>query len=77
MENVRVKVRGYVTLSKENLERLKAYDDIHQAITYALHCQYIDTTFLEYEEEGEREKQERLRYERQEAKNKASRKRVR
>jgi hypothetical protein len=56
---VRVKVSGYVTLTRENLEGLKAYDNVPQAITYALHCQYVDTDKLEYEEESDTEKVER------------------
>ena len=56
---VRVKVSGYVTMTRENLEGLKAYDNVPQAITYALHCQYVDTNMLEYEEESDTEKVER------------------
>ena len=65
---VRVKVSGYVTMTRENLEGLKAYDNVPQAITYALHCQYVDTNMLEYEEESDTEKVEREEREEREEK---------
>jgi hypothetical protein len=51
-KTVKIKVSGIVEMSKENWDCLLAYDNIHQAITYALHCQYVNTERLDYERIG-------------------------
>jgi len=48
---VKIKVSGYVIMTKENLDNLMNYGNPHQAITYALHMGYVDIANLEYEPE--------------------------
>lgn len=47
---VKIQVSGYVTMTKENLERsLAGGKDEHMGLVYALHMGYVDVSKLEFE----------------------------
>lgn len=50
-DRVKVNVGGYVIMSRENLDRILAYDDPHLGLVYSLHMGYTDTSNLVFEPE--------------------------
>lgn len=48
---VKIHVSGYVTMSKENLERILSYDKdhVHTALVYSLHMGYVDSSNLVFD----------------------------
>jgi hypothetical protein len=48
---VKIKVSGYITMTKENLDNILAYDDPHTGLVYSIHMGYCNPSNLEFEPE--------------------------
>lgn len=50
---VKIKVSGYVTMTRENLNNILAYDDPHTGLVYSLHMGYVNADNMEFDPEEE------------------------
>lgn len=48
-EKVRIGVKGYIEMSKENLDMVLSHSDPHTGIVYSLHMGYVDTNNIEFD----------------------------
>lgn len=48
-EKVRIKVSGYIEMSKENLDTIMKYPDPHIGMIFCLHMGFVDSDNLDFE----------------------------